>query len=440
MIGIYAQDEWKVRPNLTLNLGLRYDLQLGIWRNHLTEADYPAPGLPPFIQLGGHHDYDNFAPRIGFAWDPSGGGKTSIRGGFGITNVILQDNALQGEVYTLRQASISIANPTWPNPYPGGETIQQYIANNTAPPNVTVNGNNVVNPKSYSYSLGFTRQLTSDLALSVEGNYTHIYDWDVSQDVNTPTVSGTTLVYPYPAYGQINETSPLGVYNYKGVYARLEKRYRQRYQYLVSYTLAKQDDNYGNSSSSAPVLTNYLNPSADFGPAEFDRRHTLVVSGSGLLWHGITLGGIWSLRSALPFSAFAGTDLNHDGQLTDYVPGTTKVFDGANDLTIINAWRALQVSTKNPNGLAPIPRSQIESNRVNQLDIRVSKDIPIHERFTIQLIGQLFNVIGTTEYGGIATTQQENASTGSGTSSGTFGTFSAALPRQQGELAVRFIF
>ena len=444
MVGIYAQDEWKVRSNLTLNLGLRYDVQFGIWRNHLSASNYPAPGLPSFVHLGGHGDYNNFGPRIGFAWDPTGSGKTSIRGGFGITNVILQDNALQGEVYTLRQASISIKNPTWPNPYPGGGTIQQYIANNKTKPNITVNGNNVVNPLSYSYSLGVTRQLTSDLALSVEGNYTHIYNWNVSENVNTPTattVGGNVVyTYPFPAYRQINETTPAGVYNYRGLYVRLEKRYRQRYQYLVSYTLAKQTDNYGNGSSSAPAITNFLNPSQDVGPAQYDRRHNLVLSGSANLWHGITLGGIWSLRSALPFIAYAGSDLNNDGALTDYVPGTTKVFDGIHDLNIINAWRALQVSSANPQGLAPIPLSQIQRNRYNQLDMRISKDIKFRERFTVQLIGQLFNVFGTTNYGGVGTSQVTNASTGSGKSSGSFGTFSSALPLQQGELAVRFLF
>lgn len=428
MTGIYAQDEWKIRPNLTLNLGLRYDLQLGVWRNRLTASDYPAPGLPPFIQLGGHGDHDNFGPRLGFAWDPTGSGKTSIRGGFGITNIILQDNALQGEVYTLRQNSISITNPIWQNPY-NGLTPQAYIS--TAPPNVTVNGNNVRNPKSYSSSLGITRQLTSDLTLSVEGNYTHMFALDVSANVNTP--DPVTGLRPYPTYGQINETIPVGDYTYKGVYVRLEKHYRNRYQYLVSYTLSKQTDNYGNGSSSAPAITDYYHPAEDDGPAEYDRRHNLVASGSANLWHGITLGAIWTLRSSLPLEALAGSDLNHDGQVTDYVPGVTKTFNGIQDLNIINAWRATK-------GLAPIPLSQIQSNKYDQVDLRVSKDFRLHEGWTLQAIGQLFNVFGTTEYGGVGTTQVNNAGTGSATSSGTFGTFTAALPRQQGELAVRLVF
>jgi len=90
--------------------------------------------------------------------------------------------------------------------------------------------------------------------------------------------------------------------------------------------------------------------------------------------------------------------------------------------------------------LAAIPLSQIESNRYDQLDARISKDINIGERYKIEVIGQLFNVFGTNNFGGVGTSQITNASTGSGTSSGTFGTFTAALPRQQGELAVRILF
>jgi hypothetical protein len=430
MTGLYVQDEWKVRPNLTLNLGLRYDLELGVWRNRLNPAGYASTvagsitgGLPPFIHLGGHGDYNNFAPRIGFAWDPRGNGRTAIRGGFGITNVNLQDNALQAEVYTMLQNSVSIKNPTWQNPY-NGQTPASFVLK--SPPNVTVNANNITNPKSYSTSLGITQQLTSDLVVSVEGNYTHMTDLIVTENVNTP--DPVTNLRPYPLFGQINESAPVGFYNYRGLYVRLEKRYAKRYQYLVSYTLAKQTNNY----NSGTAITNFYNPSQDDGRTNFDRRHNLVVSGSGNLWHGITVGAIWSLRSSLPYTALAGTDLNSDGALTDYVPGTSKAWT-SNSLATINAWRATK-------GLAAIPASQIQTNKYNQLDARISKDFVFHERFRLQVIGQLFNVFGTDNYGGVGTTQVTNASTGSATSSGSFGTFTAALPRQQGELAVRFLF
>ncbi len=135
------------------------------------------------------------------------------------------------------------------------------------------------------------------------------------------------------------------------------------------------------------------------GPAAFDRRHNLVFSSSANLWRGLTLGAIWSLRSSLPFTALAGTDLNNDGALTDYVPGTSKqVWDGDNSLNIVNAWRATK-------SLAPIPLSQIQTNKYDQLDLRISKEFALGERFKVQAIGQLFNVFGTDNYGGIGTTQ-----------------------------------
>jgi hypothetical protein len=384
------------------------------------------------VKFGGHGEYNNLAPRFGFAWDPFKNGRTVVRGGFGIVNVDLQDNAFDPEIYTLRQTQITIqgtaANPVpWPNPYGTYGTYQAYLAAHPQSAlNVNITANNVYNPKVFTYNLGVARQIATDFALSVEGMYTHMYGLDVTENVNTP--NEVTGIRPLPQWGQINESAPVGIYNYTGLFVRLEKRFSHRYQYVIDYTLAKQDDNYNSSTA----VTDYYHPQEDDGPAVTDRRHNFVASGSVLLHWGINAGAIYTLRSALPFSVLTGADNNNDGAITDYVPGVGKTFTpGA--LPTINAWRATK-------GLAPIPLSQLESNRYNQLDARISKNINLGERYRIELIGQLFNVLGTNSYGGVGTTQQSNASTGSATSPGTLGTFTAALPKQQGELAVRFVF
>src|SRR6202043_2092256 len=101
---------------------------------------------------------------------------------------------------------------------------------------------------------------------------------------------------------------------------------------------------------------------ADWGRCSTDRRNTLVTSGSIRLPGAFTLGGVWTLRSAMPFSALAGKDLNNDGNGTDFVPGTTR--DQGNrglNLDLVNAWRA-------QNGLAPIAASQIQTNQYSSLD------------------------------------------------------------------------
>ena len=155
----------------------------------------------------------------------------------------------------------------------------------------------------------------------------------------------------------------------------------------------------------------------------------LVLSTYTQLPWRITVGGIYTVRSGLPYFAQTGTDNNNDGAITDYVPGTTKnQHSAANLLAEVNNWRV------NTEHLSAIPASQIQSSFYNQFDLHINKSVRLTERYQLQLIGQLFNVFGTDNFGGVGSSQQANASSSS------FGTISSALPRQQGEVAVRVLF
>ena len=116
--------------------------------------------------------------------------------------------------------------------------------------------------------------------------------------------------------------------------------------------------------------------------------------------------------------------------MTDYVPGTTKsVFNRGNDaamLAQVNAWRASR-------GLAPIPESQLMTDEFQRLDMRVSKQLSLGGSRRLELIGQVFNLFGTDSFGIGATPWQLNATSNS------FGTINTVYPRQQAELAVRFL-
>ena len=114
----------------------------------------------------------------------------------------------------------------------------------------------------------------------------------------------------------VQSTSDL---RYKAIYTKLEKRYSQRTQFLVSYTYTRSDDNQPFSRYPDP-----FDHSIDFGPSNGERRHAIVASGSVLLPADVTLGVVWTLRSQLPWSATAGRDLNKDTFNTDLVPGTTR--------------------------------------------------------------------------------------------------------------------
>ena len=160
-----------------------------------------------------------------------------------------------------------------------------------------------------------------------------------------------------------------------------------------------------------------------------------MASGSVVLPFEISLGGIWTLRSAVPLSARAGRDLNADGVAnTDYVPGTTRNQgrQGSDSfLAAVNAWRA-------QNGRTPIPESQIANNDYNRFDLRASKAVTLGTR-RVEFIAQVFNLFGRDNYG-VGVTAAWQSPYQENTLSDAFGRILEVQPRQQAELAVRFTF
>ena len=424
----YIQDDWRVRSNLTLNLGVRYDNQYRAFNNQLDIT--PVPKLAEIINPSSRGDHNNFGPRAGFAWDMRNDGKSVLRGSYGVAYQYVMAGGMRTEVTALRQTSIVIANPTYPDPY-GGKTPASFAS--TAPPNVNVTDDDIINPRGQSATVGFSRELMANMALHVDGDFANVENTIMTANVNTPDPASTAIVRPRPTWGRIIELQATGRHRYRAMFVRLEKRYSNRYQYLLSYTLAKQR-NFGQGTN--PQFTDVYNHSLDWGTGSTDRRQVLVSSGSILLKYDINIGAVWTLRSTMPFSARAGADLNRDGvtvngQHTDFVPGTTRnVFNRGDNtalLAIVNAYRAA-------NGRGAIPESQLDTNGVKRLDVRLSKAVRLGANQKIEFIAQVFNVLGSDTLGGIAQGWQENALSDS------FGRITTVLPRQQGELAVRVTF
>ncbi len=419
----YVQDEWKPRSNLTLNLGVRYDLQSNGFNQGLDLSLYPKP--LPFVDPSKRGDANNVGPRLGFAWDLKNDGTTVIRGAYGIFYQWVLLTSVVTEITTLRQVNVIIRNPAYPDPYQGQDPVKFA---STAPPNIATLDNNIRNAKARTINLGFSRELRPNLAIHVDGVDTNSDGFCVGVNINTP--DPVTGQRPLPEWGRIVQTQAIGNGKYRALMVRLEKRFADRYQYLVSYTLAKQNNSLATAYSATSPMTDFYNPGLDWGPADADRRHSIVASGSVLLPYDIALGAVWSLRSTMPFPAFAGTDLNHDGSVTDYVPGTTKNMgnrDNARMLELVNAWRAT-------NGKGPVSADQIESNRYNSLDVRVSKTFPLGGSRKVELIAQVFNLLGIDNLLTPSSEWVTNALSDS------FGRIPTANPRQQGELAVRFVW
>ena len=142
----------------------------------------------------------------------------------------------------------------------------------------------------------------------------------------------------------------------------------------------------------------------------------------------VTVGGVFTYRTTMPFSAVAGIDLNGDAAITDYVPGTTRnVFNRGNDtqaLALVNAWRAT-------NNLPALSASQINTNEYYSLDMRASKGFQLRSSQKVELIIQVFNLMNRKN---LLAAWQTNAL------SPAFGAIPSAANMRQAEVAVRFTY
>jgi hypothetical protein len=197
-----------------------------------------------------------------------------------------------------------------------------------------------------------------------------------------------------------------------------------RYMYLISYTRDW-------TTNSVDSVSDFYHPDLDTGPS--GRKHTLVASGTARLPYDITFGAVWTIRTALPYSALSGVDFTGDGTI-DFVPGTSRNQAGRDSkntayvLQKVNEWRAVR-------NLAPIPASQLQSSDFNRFDFRVSRSFTIGGARSVDLVAQVFNLFGRDNLvGGTGGTFVNNAL------SNAFGKYGVAGPRQEAEVGISFKF
>ena len=438
----YAQDEWKPHSNLTLNVGVRYDLQYHSFNNQLDFTGRDV--LKQLVNPTTRHDNNNIGPRVGVAWDVANDGKHLVRAAYGRFYQYLPQGGLRNELGTLLQNSISISNPSYPDPY--GGLSQQAFVTASARPNVNTLDDKIQNMSGDTVTAGISQQLQPNLAIHVDGVYTNLRHFARTENINQPrpafdfvTLDAATAAKiaafstaqlnaarPMANWGNITQLTADGWSNYRALYVRLDKRMSNRYMYLVSYTRDWTEN-------SVSAISDFYHPDLDTGPD--GRKHTLVASGTARLPFGMTFGAVWTIRTALAYSALAGVDLTGTGVSTaTFVPGTTRNMAGrdsastAKMLTLVNAWRAVK-------NMAPIPASQLQDSSYNRFDIRLARNIAIHGGQSVDLVAQVFNVLGRDNLiGGTGGTFINNSLSSS------FGRYTIAAPRQEMEVGVQCKF
>jgi hypothetical protein len=433
----YIEDEWRALSNVTLQLGLRYEYQAKVFNQGVDINDkniFPTTGTPtqlPYVDFTKRGDKDNFGPRVGVAWDLKGNGASVARAGFGIYYNPMNIQIKAAELENYRRPTATIANPTYPDPY-GGRDPLSFVS--TAPQNIAIIANDLENLESRAYTVGFSQELSSTLAIHLDGVYNDMTKVPMAVDINARS-GGTTGVRPLPQFGRILQTQSIGFTDYKALLARLEKRFDNRYMYMVSYTLMDTTGNVNNNTGGTQsTATDSAHIEYDLGPNNNDRRHSLVVSGAVLLPFDINVSGVFTARSTMPFSAVAGIDLNGDANNTDYVPGTTRnMFNrGQNEeaMARVNAFRAQQpVNSLNPNAFAPLNASQIDTNEYYSLDMRATRTFVLNDRNRFEVSVQVFNLLNRTNLLPVWTTNALSS---------VFGTITSAANMRQAEVVVRY--
>ncbi|MFN8066828.1 MAG: TonB-dependent receptor [Vicinamibacterales bacterium] len=304
-VGLYAQDEWKASSSLTLNLGLRYDLQM----------------LETIST-----DRNNLSPRIGFAWSPFASRTTIVRGGAGLyfdrvplralANALLSANNTT-DLANLQQISISLSPtqagaPVFPNILPSAVPSVTLV-------NLTTMDRHLQNAYSRQGSLEVERQIGQGATASIGYQYVRGIGLLMSINQNVPSCVATGAnngCRPNAAYANNSQYSSAGSSNYHGLHMSFVQRPASWGSYRVSYTLSTSMNNVGEFFFSSPI--DPFDVSKDWGRSDDDQRHRLVVnatvntpmSPAQTAWqklaHGFQVSGMVQAYSALPFNITSG--------------------------------------------------------------------------------------------------------------------------------------
>ncbi len=436
---VFAQDEFRVSDRLTLNLGVRYELGLPMEEKNdalvvinpgVQSVKFPAapagllyPGDPGIPRGGYKTDKNNIAPRLAFAWDPTGNGKTSVRGAWGIfyDTVAGQGDLFQAGVLAppftpllelnFPEANLSFADPL--SSQTGGPSL--------FPANLVIIGwsPEFNTPSAQHYNLTVQQQIGDNLGLEIGYVGSRGKNLPMFIEVN-PLINGARK---YPAFSLLRPTFSVAESWYNSLQASLRMRPTRGVNFLASYTLSDTKDHVSGlniGGESRPGLPATIGDQASFdavlaqekGPALFDARHRFVLSfGAELpkladkssamraILGGWQLNGIFQAQTGFPFTV---TDpVSSLAGLTNRPNMVCDPNDGAPHT--VTQWFNTNCFERRPRpetgGLPSQPRNAVRGPGFNRTDLSIFKSFTVGGSKQIQLRIEGFNIFDQERFG-----------------------------------------
>ena len=408
---IYGQDDWKVTPRFTLNFGVRYDVDFGFVDNAHAHENRTFRALEiigsPFAHKVVEDDVNNFSPRIGFAWDFRGDSRSVLRGGYGM---YYDQSFLNVPLFAVQQGNPEIyatflndgPNLSIDSPPP---VIPRPLTNPLSGTRGRMLDPDFESPYTQQFNIGFAQEVGKNMAL--EFDYVHILGLHefTGLDINPrigPLINaqrsspnpGRILTPQFAAhaaelnaafgtptpFGRITVAQSDGRSRYDAFTASLKRRYADKYQFNVHYTLSKSQAWFGAAQDFGLQPQNLFDKwdPINFGPTAEDERHRFVFSGIFDLPAGFQIAPIFQIASARPYSILPSClcDINRDGVNNDR-DSVNPAVDDQNKL----------------------PINSERGDMFSQLNVRVSKFFNWGEHKKLGLFFEAFNVFNTGNFG-----------------------------------------
>ena len=491
---VFVQDDYKIFPRLTLNLGLRWDIQTPPTDPQDREGTYVAgvkstvnpdapigqlfPGDPGVTRGIVPVRYHHVSPRLGLAWDPFGDGKTSVRAAFGVFYGSLSGNNWNQPSNFQPFATRLTFNNTGAgkfgtggrlaDPYQGLAGGDPFPYQGAYTPGGGILGIDTGFQWPYTYQMNFTvqRQLTNDLSVSVGYVGSLAHDLPFAQDVNYPLITTT----PVPSTGNVQQRRPNSGFgqvflvqsnqtaSYNAMQLTVTKRMSHHLLFNAFYTFSKNLNSLElDNNQTQGGAQNMLALDEEKGRADIDQRHAVSFSavwqpefsygGNGVvkaILNGWSFSPIIRYHSGIPFTVLDGVDANLDGAGGDRAnlagdPRSGTCPNGASTGTP-SCWFNIAAFVRNP----VVTGSPVDGNSARNLldqpgfktvDLAVFRDFRFFERYALQ-----FRIDGTNTFNFVNLNPPAATAPASLASPGTFGTISAAARMRQLQLGLRFTF